>query len=96
MLFVSNVLFPLYTFVCISFQLTVELLRRSCIVILIVYVNTTVFITQGNYIGYMFRLFNSHLQAHFYRLSNRMLCTHWDPSVFISVKYLSQITYLGK
>jgi len=32
--------------------------------ILIVYVNTTVFITQGNYIGYMFRLLNSHLQAY--------------------------------
>jgi len=32
--------------------------------VLIVYVNTTVFITQGNYIGYMFRLLNSHLQAY--------------------------------
>jgi len=28
------------------------------------YVSTTVFITQGNYIGYMFRLLNSHLQAY--------------------------------
>jgi len=26
------------------------------------------FITQSNYIGYMFRLLNSHLQAHFNRL----------------------------
>jgi len=34
------------------------------IMILIVYVSTTVFITQGNYIGYMFRLLNSHLQAY--------------------------------
>ena len=34
------------------------------IVLLIVYVSTTVFITQGNYVGYMFRLFNSHLQAY--------------------------------
>jgi len=34
------------------------------IVILIAYVNTIVFITQGNYIGYMFRLLNSHLQAY--------------------------------
>ena len=34
------------------------------IVILIVYVSTTVFITQGNYIGYMFRLLKSHLQAY--------------------------------
>jgi len=32
--------------------------------ILMVYVSTAVFITQGNYIGYMFRLFNSHLQAY--------------------------------
>jgi len=29
----------------------------------IVYVSTTVFITQGNYVGYMFRLLNNHLQA---------------------------------
>jgi len=34
------------------------------IVILIAYVSTTVFITQGNYIGYMFRLINSNLQAY--------------------------------
>jgi len=34
------------------------------IVILIVYVSTTVFITQGNYMGYIFRLLNSHLQAY--------------------------------
>jgi len=34
-----------------------------CVTILVVYVSTTVFITQGNYIGYMFRLLNSHLQA---------------------------------
>jgi len=32
--------------------------------ILIVHVSTTVFITQGNYVGYMFRLLNSHLQAY--------------------------------
>jgi len=31
---------------------------------LIVYVSTTVFITQGNYIGYMFRLLNGRLQAY--------------------------------
>jgi len=36
---------------------------RVCIIILVLYVSTTVFITQGNYIGYMFRLLNSHLQA---------------------------------
>jgi len=32
--------------------------------ILILYVSTTVFITQGNCIGYMFRLLNSHLQTY--------------------------------
>jgi len=30
---------------------------------LIVYVSTTVCVTQGNYVGYMFRLLNRHLQA---------------------------------
>ena len=34
------------------------------VMVLIVYASTTVFITQGNYIGYMFRLLNSHLQAY--------------------------------
>ena len=29
-----------------------------------VYVSTTVCVTQGNYIGYMFRLLNSHLQVY--------------------------------
>ena len=31
---------------------------------LIVYVNTTVFVTQGNYMIYIFRLFISHRQAY--------------------------------
>ena len=31
---------------------------------LITYVSTTVFITQGNYVGYMFRLLISNLQAY--------------------------------
>jgi len=66
------------------------------IMILIMYVSTTVFIIQGNYIGYMFRLLNSHLQAYSLQVSQRMLCTHWDFSVFTSVKYLIQIIYLGK
>ena len=34
------------------------------ITISIVYVSTTVVITQGNYVGYMFRLLNCHLQAY--------------------------------
>jgi len=38
------------------------------------------FITQVNYIGYMFRLLNSHLQTYSF--------THRDPSVFTSVNTL--------
>jgi len=34
------------------------------IVLLIVYISTTVFITQGSNVGYMFRLMNSHLQVY--------------------------------
>ena len=63
---------------------------------LMVYVSTTVFITQGNYKGYMFRLLNSYLQAYSLQLSHRMLCTRWDPNVFTSVKCLSQIIRLEK
>ena len=36
------------------------------------------FITEGNYIGYMFRLSISHLQEYFCQLSHKMLCTLWD------------------
>ena len=46
------------------------------------------FITQGNYIGYMFQLEISHLQAYFCHLSHRMLCTRWDPIVFTSMEYV--------
>jgi len=46
------------------------------------------FITQSSYIGYMFRLLISHLQAYFNRFSHKMLCTHWDPSVFTSIEYI--------
>jgi len=46
------------------------------------------FITQGNYIGYMFRLQISHLQAYFCRLSHKMLCTPWDLIVFTSMEYI--------
>jgi len=35
------------------------------------------FITQGNYIGYMFQLLINHLQAYFCQLSPKMLCTLW-------------------
>jgi len=46
------------------------------------------FITQGNYIDYMFRLLISHLQAYFCQLSHKMLRTHWDPIVFTSTEYI--------
>jgi len=46
------------------------------------------FITQGNYIGYMFRLLIRNLQAYFCQLSHKTLCTHWDPSVFTSMEYI--------
>jgi len=42
------------------------------------------FITQGSYIGYIFRLFISHLQTYFCHLSHKTLCTHWDPNVCIA------------
>jgi hypothetical protein len=45
-------------------------------------------ITQGNYIGYMFRLLVSHLQAYFWKLSHKTLCTHWDPIMFTSMEYI--------
>ena len=38
--------------------------QTNIVMILIMYVSKTLFITQGNYIGYMFRLLNSHLQAY--------------------------------
>jgi len=37
---------------------------HKIVMILIVYVSTFVFITQGNYVGYMIRLLNSHLQGY--------------------------------
>jgi len=61
------------------------------IMILVVYVSTAVFITQGSYISYMFRLLNSHLQAYSSQLSHRMLCTHWDPSVILKPNHLQMI-----
>jgi hypothetical protein len=46
------------------------------------------FITQGTYIGYMFRLKISHLQAYFCHLSHKMLCTLWDSIVFTTIEYV--------
>ena len=81
---------------CLSIWIKASRCAWLRIMILIVYVSTTVFITQGNCIGYMFRPLNSNRQACSYMLSHRMLCTHWDPSVFTSVQYLSQIISLWK
>ena len=58
------------------------------------------FITQGNYIGYMFRLWIGHLQAYFCHLSHKMLWTLWDPIGFTSMEYtklnhLSQRVWLA-
>jgi len=46
------------------------------------------FITQGNYIGYMFQLLISHVQAYFCHLSHKMLYTLWDPIVFTFMEYI--------
>ena len=42
------------------------------------------FIIQRSYIGYMFRLIDQSSSGLFSRLSHKVLCTHWDPSVFTS------------
>jgi hypothetical protein len=65
-------------------------------VILIVYASTTVFITQGNYIGYMFRLLNSHLQAYSLQVKSQdAVHTLGYQCVYIS-EILSQIIFLGQ
>jgi len=46
------------------------------IMILTVHVSTTVFITQGNYVGYMFRLLNSHFQAYSLHVKVTGCCAH--------------------
>ena len=40
------------------------------------------FITQGSYIGYMFRLIDQSSSGLFSRLSHKVLCTHWDRNVY--------------
>jgi len=53
--------------------------------ILIVYVSTKVFITQDNYVGYMFRLINNHLQAYSLQVkSHDAVHTLGSQSVYIS------------
>jgi len=46
------------------------------------------FIIQGSYIGYMFRLIDQSSSGQFSRLSHKVLCTQWDPSVCTSIKYI--------
>jgi len=48
------------------------------------YVSTTVFITQGNYIGYMFRLINSYLQAYSLQVKSQDVHTLGAQCVYIS------------
>ena len=46
------------------------------------------FITQGSYIGYMFRLIDQSFSGLFSRLSHKVQCTHWDPTACTSIKYI--------
>ena len=59
-----------------------------CIMILNNVRQHSCFITQGSYIGYMFRLFDQSSSGLFSRLSHKVLCTHWDPSVCTPIKYI--------
>jgi len=53
--------------------------------ILIVYVSIIVFITQSNYIGYTFRLLNSHLQAYSIQVNSQdAVHTSGSQCVYIS------------
>ena len=51
--------------------------------------------TLGSQYVYISEIFKSYQMIWLYRLSHRMLCTHWDPSVFTLVKYLSHIKLYG-
>jgi len=52
------------------------------------------FIIQGSCIGYMFRLMEQSSSGLFSKLSHKMLCTHWDPSVLTSIKYMKSDQFL--
>ena len=70
---------------------TVKLLAKSsdiCNITLNSVRQHNCFITEGNYIGYMFRLYISHLQVYFGNLSHKMLSTLWNPIVFTSMEYI--------
>ena len=59
----------------------------------VIYRKIRYFITRGNYIGYMFRLWINHLQAYFCHLSHKMLGTLWDPTVFTSMDVQHLVLY---
>ena len=46
------------------------------------------FIVQRSYIDYMFRLMDQSSSGLFSRLSHKVLCAHWGPSVCTSIKYI--------
>jgi len=50
-------------------------------------------IIQGSYIGYMFRLITPSSSGLFSRLSHNVSCTHCDPSVFTSIKYIKSFQF---
>jgi len=60
------------------------------------YVSTTVFFIQGSYIGYMFRLIDQSSSGLFSRLSHKVLCTNWDPSVCTPIKYIKSDQLLSE
>ena len=88
---VCTVLFVLYCLYCIFYLNGNITFCLDAYCVHVVYVSTTVFIAEGNYISYIFRLLNSHLQENFLHVNHRMLCIHWDPGVFTSVKYLIMV-----
>jgi len=52
------------------------------------YVSTTVLLYKVVILDYMFRLIDQSSSCLFSRLSHKVLCTHWGPSVFTSIKYI--------
>ena len=68
---------------CIPMENTLALV--ICIMILNTVRQHNCFIIQGSYIGHMFRLIDRSSSGLFSRLSHKVLCTHWDPSVFTSM-----------
>jgi len=61
------------------------------IMIVIMYISTTVFITQGNYIGYVFRLMNSHFQANSLQVKSQD-AVHTSGSQCVYISTISDLT----